>query len=124
MNKTHSKVNTSQELNERKSLEEVAEEKFGDSYGIKTNESDSYSLVYKNYKKYGALFSDIHYFIYFHQEQLIIFEDKLKEGSLDWISDDEIVAITRNITNEFDSGTHRRVYYYNVSTRQMTLKKE
>jgi len=123
LDKSHSKGGASQELNESKSLEEIAEEKFGDNYGVKTNESNSYSLVYKNYKKYEDLFSDVHYFIYEHQEHLVIFEDTLKAGSIEWISNDEIVAIARNIPNENDSGTHRRVYYYNVSTKQRRLDK-
>jgi len=124
LDKNHSQGGSSQELKESKSLEEVAKEKFGDNYGVKTNESNSYSLVYKNYKKYGDLFSDIHYFIYANHEHLVIFEDILKAGSIEWISDDEIVAVSRNIPNEDAPGTHRRVYYYNVSTKQMRLDKE
>lgn len=103
-------------------IEDIAFEYFaGKKYAIKTNISESHSLVFKKYKKLEDLFPDIHFFVFDHESKSIIFSDELKAGSVKWHSDYKIIAVARNLPIENSNNTRRQIYHYDVRAKQKTI---
>jgi hypothetical protein len=100
----------------------VARDYFEGSYAVKTNESDTYSIVYKNYKKLTELLPDVHFIVVKHATNEVIFEDKLKAGNVNWYSDSELVAIARNLPVKTADDPNRLTYYFNVHTKRKTIE--
>jgi hypothetical protein len=106
----------------RKSLAEIASEKFGGKYSLIPNSSNTYVICLKAQK--GALSSPVveekSFFIFDKINSEVIFEDNLSNVSLKW-SSSEVVSITRAagmIKKNSDSPAEHTVYNYNVIERK------
>jgi hypothetical protein len=106
----------------QQSIERIANKEFGEKYELKSNDKDTHTIVFKNYKKLTDLLPTVHFFIIEHKTSTIIYEDQLNAGSVYWRSDYEFVAISRNIKKENNNLSGRLVYYYDVRTRQILFE--
>ncbi len=96
----------------------VAKDYFEGSYAVKTNNSNTFTIVYKNYKMFNELLPDIHYILIENRSNEVIFKDELKAGNVSWYSDNEVVAIERNLEVRNEGDPNRRKYLFNVITKQ------
>ncbi len=104
-------------------MKNLAVEKFGTKYSIKANEKGSHFIVHKTHKRIQDLMGTVSFFIYEKESQSSIFEDELNAGSVNWISDIEIIAISRNIKAERDKGkSPTKTYYYNVINKKKRIE--
>ena len=67
----------------------------------------------KSYKHFSDLLPNIAFFIYDHQAGMMIHEDSLQAGYVDWTSDKLIKAINRS-----KEKGGKETYYFNVKKRQ------
>ncbi len=112
------------EENQAAVLTNLAIEKLGTKYSIKENEEGSHVIVFKTHKRLQDLMGTVSFFIYEKSSQSSIFEDKLNAGSVNWVSDSEIIAVSRNLKEERDKGkTPTKVYYYNVNDKKKRIAK-
>lgn len=104
-------------VTEDENIHLTATEKFGERYTIFANESESYFIVLQKTKKLTDLFPDIHFFIFEQETQTVVFDDVLKQGSIQWISDKEISTISILEERDKDGLRIKDVYTYNVYTK-------
>lgn len=93
-------------------LSSLAIEKFKSNYVILPNTTGNYSLVYKKHKEIHQLLSSVHFFIYDHQSNAVIFEDELSDGAVNWHSSTEVFAISKGKDGSV-------AYYFDVLTRSV-----
>lgn len=111
------------EENKASLMKNLAMEKFGEKYSIRANEKDSHFIVYKTRKRIQDLMGNVSFFIYEKESQSSIFEDELNAGTVNWVSDIEIIAISRNLTEERDKGeSPTKAYYYNVIDKKKRIE--
>ncbi len=98
-------------------METISKNKFKKNYVFKPNESNTHTLVIKRFKHFEDLFMSTKFFVYDNESQIIILEDTLYQGTVDWISDNKIFARSvEHIPNRLTK-QHRK-YYYNVITKE------
>ena len=102
---------------QEENIDLAATEKFGERYAIFPNESESYFIVLQKTKKLTALFPDIHFFIFEQETQTLVFDDILKQGSIEWISDKEISTISISEERDKNGLRVKEQYTYNVETK-------
>ncbi len=98
-------------------VKEIAIQKLGTSYAVKPNANKDFSLVFHNLKKkMDMIIPDVQFFVYDNKKQKIILEDYLQVGTVDWISDNEIMVIKRLKQKD---GTYKPLSYkFNVQTQK------
>lgn len=107
-----------QEQTQKESLENFALLHFnGKEYEVKENKEGDYAIVYRKDKKLDELMASVVFFIFEESTQSAIFQDKLNAGSVEWLSDTEIIAIARNVKVEGNT-VPKITYYYDVLKKQ------
>lgn len=106
---------TSKEISSYDIAETLAVKKFGSSYEIVKNESDTFILYYKNDERKNHPHKLVEYFVYDLKRKEIIFEEKLFDADIEWIDDQNIEI---RINPEVISDDEANVFILNVLTKQ------
>ncbi len=94
-----------------------AKERYDDRFVVKQNETNDYSIIRKKYKSFSELLPSIAFFVFDHRQAVVIHEDSLTAGFVEWYSSHSIKAISRK-RNEADE-----IYYFDVLERRKTSLK-
>lgn len=77
------------------SLEQVAREKFGDEYQIDWNPSKKAVLVIqKAQDRKRNPFPTLRFLLYDFDQKLVLFEDTVAKGTVDWVNEEEVKVNT------------------------------
>lgn len=96
-----------------KLLDDIVKTKWGKSYATKENKKRTYVIVSRKTKTFNNLFPDIDFFVFDYEKQVIIWEDHLEQGSLSWVSENTIIAVSTHIESNVVNKTK---YHFNVET--------
>lgn len=102
----------------KEKIDAIAIKYLGKNYFIKENSSKSFSIAITKHKNLIDLFPDVHFIVIKNSSREVILEDKLKQGSVNWYSDTNIIAIDRD--KDKDSVVTK--YYYDVLSRTKVLR--
>ena len=93
---------TSESLDELSlpSMDQLANDRFGDNYFVDKNSDGKYSLVKSQTKTFKEIGFDIRYFVFDHTTNAILIEDNLKSGYVEWEDKHQIKYL---ITTHLDS---------------------
>ncbi len=109
---------TSKVSNTLSTIDNKAKSIFGDQYATKTNSTGDYSIIFQKEKKLTDLFADVSYIVYDHINDSVIHRDTLLQGSVDWYSSDEIIAVSIINTTNLREQRTKKIYYYDVRRRE------
>jgi len=91
---------------------------YGPSYGVKVNETEQYSIIFKKRKTdFGALFQDVMFSVYEHHSDQIIWSDTLRSGSVVW-AEDYIIEVTS--VERVDGTNTKSRYKFDVLAKTKT----
>lgn len=100
----------------QKSVETFAQEKYGSDAQIDKNRSKTFALVSRSKKATrNATHGSVHFFIYDLSENNIIHEGFVSQGSVEWLSDEEVKV--NEIPGRYREGVSKG-YIYNVKTQE------
>lgn len=101
-------------------MEDAVRPYFTKEYAENICSSGDFSILYRKQKNFAELFQDLYFVVYDHAQQEVILSDTLWAGQVDWISENEIRAISRDYV--VGGGRVRVSYTYNASTNAKTLE--
>jgi len=100
-------------------IDQLAQSKYTGNYKVIANDSNLHSLVTHKSKKFSELGFDIDFFIFDHETGMLIFEDFLKSGHVEWIDANLIKAVKREINDQ--GKREKEVYQYDTSNKRKTI---
>ena len=102
-------------------LQKLATEKYGDRYKLYPNDTDEYTLVKKKTKRFSEMGLDIKYFVFSHTDKIILVEDELRSGNVEWISDYAIKVVNRKIDPDNQGKRNKEVYLFDMIKKEKDI---
>ena len=110
------------EIVKKNSLNQVASEKFGRYHKIMNNSSGNYALCIEvaGEKQEAPVTLVSRFFVFNLETNNVIFEDKITDGTVRWINDEEISGFRTAgmVKKDSASPSSHRIFTYNVKTNK------